>query len=270
MNNTHAKQMYHKPLRSARWFMDSTMRASAHRARLSQVGYNRDDFMGKPVIAIINTWSDISTCHTHLRDRANDVKHGILQAGGFPLELPAMSLGEVMVKPTTMLYRNMLAMETEELLRSHPIDGAVLIGGCDKTTPALLMGAISMNIPAIFLPAGATLSGWFRGKKVGTGTHTRKYWDALRAGKIDEKDWQNLEATMTRSFGTCNTMGTASTMTFLAEALGMALPNSTTIPAADSAHMRLAKTVGGRIVKMVHEDLKPRDIVGKNPSKTLL
>ena len=258
--------MAKKPIafRSQRWFSDATMRAFSHRSRLSQVGHNRSDFMGKAVIAILNTWSDISTCHSHLGDRANNVKQGILQAGGFPLELPAMSLGEVMVKPTTMLYRNMLAMEVEELLRSHPVDGAVLIGGCDKTTPALLMGAFSMNIPAIFLPAGASLSGWFRGKKVGTGTHTRKYWDALRAGEITEDDWQDLEQTMTRSFGTCNTMGTASTMTFLAEALGMSLPNSTTIPAVDSSHIRMAKTVGEQIVDMVKNDVKPSDIVTKN------
>ena len=255
------KQNAKRTLRSERWFSDTTMRAFAHRQRLSQAGYNRDDFMGRPVIAIVNTWSDISTCHTHLRDRAEDIKHGVIQAGGFPLELPALSLGEVMVKPTTMLYRNMLAMEVEELLRSHPIDGVVLVGGCDKTTPALLMGAISMNLPAIFMPAGATLSGWFRGDKIGTGTHTRKYWDALRAGEITEETWLDLEKTMTRSFGTCNTMGTASTMTFIAEALGMTLPGAVTVPAADSGHIRLAKEMGGRIVEMVHEDLKPKDII---------
>lgn len=247
--------------RSDRWFLDDSMRAFSHRARLSQVGYNRSDYRGRPTIAILNTWSDISTCHTHLRDRADTVKQGIIQAGGFPLELPSLSLGEVMVKPTTMLYRNLLALEAEELLRSHPIDGVVLMGGCDKTTPALLMGAISMNIPAIFMPAGATLSGWYQGEKVGTGTHTRKYWDALRAGEITQQQWLDLEKTMTRSFGTCNTMGTASTMTFIAEAMGMSLPGATTIPAADSAHIRLARQVGNRIVAMVDEDLKPSDIL---------
>ncbi|MFB9887727.1 L-arabinonate dehydratase [Balneatrix alpica] len=248
-------------LRSQRWFADDSMRAFAHRQRTQQTGYRRDEFMGRPVIAIINTWSDISTCHVHLRERAQRVREGIIRAGGFPLELPALSLGEVMVKPTTMLYRNLLAMETEELLRSHPIDGAVLMGGCDKTTPALLMGAFSMNIPAIYVPAGATLSGWFQGEKIGTGTHTRKYWDEKRAGNLSEEAWLKLESSMTRSHGTCNTMGTASTMTLIAEAMGMSLPGAATIPAADSAHPRMCALAGERIVQMVWEDLTPREIV---------
>jgi dihydroxy-acid dehydratase len=236
------------------------MRAFAHRQRTQQTGYKRSDFMGRPVIAIINTWSDISTCHVHLRERAQFVKQGIIRAGGHAIEMPAMSLGEVMVKPTTMLYRNFLAMETEELLRSHPIDGVILMGGCDKTTPGLLMGAFSMNLPTIFIPAGATLNGYFKGEKIGTGTHTRKFWDEKRAGNLKEKDWIHLESSMTRSFGTCNTMGTASSMTSMAEALGFSLPGSTTIPAADSAHSRLCSTAGERIVDMVFEDLKPSDI----------
>lgn len=248
-------------LRSQRWFAATDMRAFAHRQRLQQTGYDRDAFMGRPVIAIINTWSDISTCHVHLRDRARSVREGVLRAGGFALELPALSLGEVMVKPTTMLYRNLLAMETEELLRSHPIDGAVLLGGCDKTTPALLMGAISAGLPTLFVPAGPTLSGVWRGEKIGTGTHTRKYWDELRAGTLSQDDWVDLERHMTRSFGTCNTMGTASTMTFIAEALGMTLPGAATVPAADSAHPRLAQKAGQRAVEMVWEDLKPADIL---------
>ncbi|MEO7254663.1 MAG: dihydroxy-acid dehydratase, partial [Casimicrobium sp.] len=159
-------------LRSQRWLAPEGVRAFAHRSRLAQVGWNRSDFMGRPVIGIINTWSDISTCHSHLRERAQKVREGVLRAGGWPIELPAMSLGEVWVKPTTMLYRNFLAMETEELIRSHPIDGVVLMGGCDKTTPALLMGAFSMNLPAIFIPAGASSNASFKGQKVGTGTHT--------------------------------------------------------------------------------------------------
>ncbi|MDH2433818.1 L-arabinonate dehydratase [Pokkaliibacter sp. MBI-7] len=250
-------------LRSQRWFAADNMRAFAHRQRTQQTGYRREEFMGKPVIGIINTWSDISTCHKHLRERAQNVREGIIRAGGFPLELPAMSLGEVMVKPTTMLYRNFLAMEVEELLRSHPIDGAILMGGCDKTTPGLLMGAFSMNLPAIYIPAGATLSGWFKGQKIGTGTHTRKFWDEKRAGNLSEQDWLRLESSMTRSHGTCNTMGTASTMTAIAEALGMTLPGACTIPAADSAHPRMCSLAGERIVQMVWDDLKPSDIVNE-------
>lgn len=247
-------------LRSQRWFAADSMRAFAHRQRTQQTGYKRSDFMGRPVIAIINTWSEISTCHVHMRERAKFVKEGVIRAGGHAIEMPAMSLGEVMVKPTTMLYRNFLAMETEELLRCHPVDGVILMGGCDKTTPGLLMGAFSMNLPAIFIPAGATLNGYFKGQKIGTGTHTRKFWDEKRAGNLSEKDWIHLESSMTRSFGTCNTMGTASSMTSMAETLGFSLPGSTTIPAADSAHSRLCSTAGERIVAMVFEDLKPTDI----------
>src|SRR5258706_48935 len=206
-------------LRSQRWFAANDMRAFSHRQREQQMGLRRTDFMGKPVIAIINTWSELSPCHAHLRDRADAVKRGVLQAGGHPVELPALSVGEVMVKPTTMLYRNFLAMETEELLRSHPVDGAVLLGGCDKSTPGLLMGAISMDLPAIYCPAGPMLNGSWRGQKLGAGTHTLKYWDELRAGNIDGAEWIDLESRMTRSNGTCNTMGTASTMTSIAAAL---------------------------------------------------
>ncbi|GAB3487741.1 L-arabinonate dehydratase [Marinomonas epiphytica] len=256
-----AKQI--EDLRSQRWFAPDNMRAFAHRQRTQQTGYKRSDFMGRPVIGIINTWSDISTCHTHLRERAQFVKEGIIRAGGYPLELPAMSLGEVMVKPTTMMYRNFLAMETEELLRSHPIDGAILMGGCDKTTPGLVMGAISMNIPAIYIPAGASLNGNFKGQKIGTGTHTRKFWDEKRAGNLSDEDWLELEAKMTRSVGTCNTMGTASSLTSMAEVLGFCLPGSATIPAADSAHQRLCSLAGERITKMVFEDLTPKKLATK-------
>ena len=248
-------------LRSHRWFGGDSMRGFSHRQRLQQTGYRREDFLGRPVIAIVNTWSDISTCHVHLRDRARSVREAVLRAGGYPIELPAMSLGEVMVKPTTMYYRNLLAMECEELLRSHPVDGAVLLGGCDKTTPGLLMGAISVDMPVIFVPAGATLSGYFKGEKIGTGTHTRKYWDALQVGGISRKDWIELEASMTRSFGTCNTMGTASTMAFIAETLGFTLPGAATIPAVDSAHPRMAASAGERIVAMVSSNVTPRSFL---------
>jgi len=248
-------------LRSWRWFGTGDTRGFSHRSRMQQVGVRREEVMGRPIIGIVNTWSEISTCHLHLRERAESVKRGVLAAGGFPIEMPALSLGEVMVKPTTMLYRNLLAMECEELLRSHPVDGAVLMGGCDKTTPGLLLGAISMDIPAIYLPAGPQLNGHFKGVKVGVGTHTRTYYDELRAGKISAQDWVDLEAAMCRSHGTCNTMGTASTMTSIAEVLGFCLPGATSIPADDAAHPRMAADCGERIVGMVWEDLKPSRIM---------
>jgi dihydroxy-acid dehydratase len=237
------------------------MRGFAHRQRTQQMGLRREEFLGRPVIAIINTWSELSPCHSHLRLRAEAVKRGVLLAGGYPVELPALSVGEVMVKPSTMLYRNFLAMETEELLRSHPIDGAVLLGGCDKSTPGLLMGAISMDLPAIYCPAGPMSNGQWRGTKVGAGTHTKRYWDDLRAGAITDDDWIDLESRMTRSIGTCNTMGTASTMTSIADAMGMTLTGASSIPAADSGHVRMASACGTRIVAMVAEDLKPSDIL---------
>ncbi len=244
-------------LRSQRWLAPDELRSFAHRQRLQQRGLRREEFLGRPVIAIINTWSDLSPCHSHLRERAASIRQGILLAGAFPVELPALSLGEVMVKPTTMLYRNMLAMETEELLRSHPVDGAVLLGGCDKTTPGMLMGAISMDIPAIFCPAGPMLNDRYKGQTVGAGTHTKKFWDEYVAGNIEQKEWIKLEAKMTRSPGTCNTMGTASTMTAIAEALGFTLPGASSIPAMDANHVRMASACGARIVEMVWEDLKP-------------
>ncbi len=250
-------------LRSQRWYASADMRGFAHRQRTQQMGLRREEFMGKPVIGILNTWSDMSPCHAHLRDRAEAVKRAVWAAGGYPVELPALSLGEVMVKPTTMLYRNFLAMEAEELLRSHPIDGAVLLGGCDKTTPGLLMGAISMNIPAIFCPAGPMLNGRWKGKTLGAGTHTRAYWDKLRSGEISQDDWVDLESRMTRSFGTCNTMGTASTMTSIVDAMGLTLPGASSIPAADSGHTRMASACGARIVEMVWENLRPSDVLSR-------
>lgn len=248
-------------LRSQHWYAEQSMRGFAHRQRTQQMGVGRDEFMGRPVIGILNSWSEMSPCHSHLRDRAEAVKRGVWQAGGYPVELPTLSVGEVMVKPTTMLYRNLLALEAEELLRSHPIDGAVLLGGCDKSTPGLLMGAISMNLPVIFCPAGPMSNGQWRGQKTGAGTHTKKYWDELRAGNITDEDWVDLESRMTRSIGTCNTMGTASTMTSIVDVMGLALPGSSSIPAADSGHPRMASECGKRVVEMVWEDLKPSDIL---------
>ena len=248
-------------LRSHRWYGAQDLRSFGHRSRTLQMGFAHEDYKGKPVIAIINTWSDINNCHSHFRQRAEEVKRGVWQTGGYPLEMPAIALAEVFQKPTTMMYRNFLAMETEELLRSYPVDGCVLMGGCDKTTPALLMGAISMNIPAIFMPAGPMLRGNWQGKTLGSGSDVWKYWDELRAGNITEPDWTQIEEGIARSAGTCMTMGTASTMTSVAETLGFSLPNSSTIPAVDSNHSRMADYSGRRIVEMVWEDLKPRDIL---------
>ena len=248
-------------LRSARWFAPDDLRSFGHRSRAMQMGYAPQDWAGKPVIAIVNTWSDINPCHTHFKQRVEDVKRGIFQAGGFPLELPAISLAEAFVRPTTMLYRNMLAMETEELIRSHPIDGAVLMGGCDKTTPGLLMGAISAGVPCIYLPAGPMLRGNWQGQALGSGSDAWKYWDERRAGKISDVQWLGIEGGIARSHGTCMTMGTAATMMGMAEALGMTLPGASSIPAPDANHPRMSAACGRRIVEMVWEDLTPAKLL---------
>ena len=248
-------------LRSHRWYGVNDLRAFGHRSRTAQMGYHRSDYAGKPVIAIINTWSDINPCHSHFRQRVEEVKRGVWQAGGFPVEMPAISLSEPFQKPTTMLYRNLLAMECEELLRSYPADGCVLMGGCDKTTPALVMGAISMDLPAIFMPAGPMLRGDYQGGFLGSGSDTWKYWAELRAGNITQDDWQQVEDGIARSPGHCMTMGTASTMTSAAEVLGLTLPGAASIPAPDSRHAQMATLTGKRIVDMVWDDLKPSDIL---------
>ncbi|MGB7036134.1 MAG: L-arabinonate dehydratase [Xanthobacteraceae bacterium] len=248
-------------LRSYRWLGKNDLRSFGHRSRLRQFGYDRADWAGKPVIGIINTWSDINACHGHLRDRATDIKRGIYQAGGLPIELPAMSLAEPFVKPSTMLYRNFLAMECEELLRSHPIDGAVLMGGCDKTTPGLIMGAISMGIPAIYVPAGPMLRGNWRGHTLGSGSDAWKYWDEKRAGRIGDDEWNEIEGGISRSFGTCMVMGTAATMMAIAEALGLTLPGASSIPAVDANHPRMCAAAGRRIVDMVWDDQTPDKIL---------
>ncbi len=257
-------------LRSARWFVPDDFRSFGHRSRVMQMGYGPADYIGKPVIAIVNTWSDANQCHAHFKQRVDDVKRGVLQAGGFPLELPAISLSESMVKPTTMLYRNFLAMETEELLRSHPVDGAVLMGGCDKTTPGLLMGALSMGLPMIYLPAGPMLRGNWRGQVLGSGSDAFKYWDERRAGRLSDQAWHEMEAGIARSNGTCMTMGTAATMMGIAEALGFTLPGASSIPAPDANHVRMAADCGRRIVQMVWDDLTPsRLLSSKNFSNAI-
>jgi len=244
-------------LRSFRWFGPDTMRAFSHRSRMKQVGFRQEDFTGRPVIAIINTWSEINPCHTHLRERAEAVKRGVWQAGGFPVEIPAFSITETYAKPSPMLYRNLLSMDTEEALRSLPVDGAVLMGGCDKTTPGLLMGAISMDLPAIYLPAGPMLRGNWNGQALGSGTDLWKFWTERCAGGISAEEWNEMENGIARSPGFCMTMGTASTMTAVSEALGFTLPGASSIPAPDSNHTRMAMNCGERAVQMVWDDWKP-------------
>ncbi len=244
-------------LRSHRWYGVADLRSFGHRSRTKQMGYAEADWRGKPVIGILNTWSDLNPCHQHFRIRAEEVKRGVWQAGGFPLEIPALALPENFMKPTTMLYRNLLAMEVEEIARSQPFDGLVLMGGCDKTTPAMVMGALSMDLPCIFMPAGPMLRGHWNGHTLGSGSDTWKFWDELRAGTITEQDWQGVEDGIARSWGTCMTMGTASTMTAAVEALGLALPGSSSIPAPDSNHARMATACGRRIVEMVWDDQRP-------------
>ncbi|MGH9066951.1 MAG: dihydroxy-acid dehydratase, partial [Acidimicrobiales bacterium] len=276
-------------LRSQRWFGPDTLRGFAHRSRVRQLGYGADDVAGRPVIAILNTWSDLNPCHAHFRERVEDVKRGVWQAGGWPVELPALSLAEPFQKPTTMLYRNLLAMETEELLRSYPADGAVLMGGCDKTTPGLVMGATSMDLPFVYLPAGPMLSGRARGQVVGSGTAMWRAWDERRAGASGggaggasgpasgcasgpasggagrpsgQVELDAMEEGIARSAGHCMTMGTASTMTAAVEALGLSLPGASSIPAVDSGHARMAAAAGRRAVALVREDLRPSRLLG--------
>lgn len=248
-------------LRSGRWLRPDDLRSFGHRSRLKQMGYGSEDYAGKPVIAIVNTWSDLTICHTHFRDRAEEVKRGVLQAGGFPVEIPALPVNEIFMKPSPLLYRNLLAMDVEELLRSQPIDGAVLMGGCDKTTPGLLMGALSVGLPTIFLPAGPMLRGNWHGQVLGSGSDGWKYWAERCAGNLTEEEWMGIEDGIARSPGHCMTMGTASTMTAIAETLGLTLPGASSIPAVDANHSRMAAGCGRRIVEMVWEDLKPADLL---------
>jgi dihydroxy-acid dehydratase len=248
-------------LRSQRWFGRESMRTFNHRSRMAQLGYAQEDYRDKPVIAILNTWSEINPCHSHFKVRAEEVKRGVWQAGGFPLEMPAMSIAEPFQKPSPLLYRNLLAMEVEELLRSHPVDGAVLMGGCDKTTPGLVMGATSMGLPFLYLPAGPMLRGNFNGQTLGSGSDMFKHWAEVRAGTLPLEQWEGVLSGIARSPGHCMTMGTASTMTSAAEALGLTLPGAASIPAPDSRHALMAAASGKRIVEMVWEDLRPAAVL---------
>ena len=250
-------------LRSARWFAPDDLRGFGHRSRAMQMGYAPEDWAGRPVIAILNTWSEINPCHAHLRERADWVRRGVLQAGGMPIELPMASLSETFVKPTTMLYRNLLAIEAEEALRSHPVDGAVLMGGCDKTTPGLVMGAVSAGLPFVYLPAGPMLRGNWKGRVLGSGSDVWRYWDDRRAGAISDSEWTEIEGGIARSYGHCMTMGTASTMTAIADTLGLCLPGASSLPAADAGHQRMAAACGRRVVEMVWEDLTPARILSR-------
>ncbi|MFN7890178.1 MAG: L-arabinonate dehydratase [Pirellula sp.] len=248
-------------LRSARWFAKDDLRSFGHRSRLKGMGFDDEDYMGKPVIGILNTWSDLNTCHSHFKSRVEEIKRGVLQAGGFPVEVPVMSLGEMLMKPTTMLYRNLLAMETEESLRCHPIDAAVLMGGCDKTVPALIMGALSANIPFLFFPAGPMLKARWKDQTLGSGTDAWKFWAERCAGNLCEGEWKEIENCIARSAGTCMTMGTASTMACIAESLGVTLPNAGSIPAVVSEHSRLAVASGRRAVDLAVQQVKPLQLL---------
>ncbi|WP_137136321.1 L-arabinonate dehydratase [Rhizobium sp. FKY42] len=248
-------------LRSARWFAPDDLRSFGHRSRMMQLGYGEEDFANRPIIGVLNTWSELNTCHAHFRDRVQDVKRGVLQTGAFAVELPSLSVDESFIKPTSMLYRNLLAIETEEMIRCHPLDGVVLMGGCDKTTPGLVMGAISAGVPMIYLPAGPMLRGNYAGKPLGSGSDAWKYWDERRAGNISDAEWLGIQGGIARSAGTCMTMGTASTMTAIADAMGLTLPGASSIPAVDSEHQRMSAACGRRIVEMVWEDLTPDRII---------
>jgi L-arabonate dehydrase len=248
-------------LRSQKWFGPDTDTGFQHRAALRSVGFTRNSFSGRPVIGVCNSWSELNNCNVHLRTVADAVKRGIWAAGGLPLEFMTISLGEELTMPTTMLYRNLMAMDVEEMIRSNPLDGVVLLCGCDKTTPAQLMGAASMDIPAIMLPVGPMLSGRWRGQAIGSGTDLWKFWDERRSGRLSDREWEELESCYSRSPGTCNTMGTASTMAGIAEVLGMTLPNAASIPAADSRRLASAEATGRQIVKMIEEDVRPSKIL---------
>ena len=248
-------------LRSRDWFGKNDRWGMAHRAWLRAEGFSELVFEGKPVIGICNSWSELNNCNAHLRQVAEAVKRGVWETGGFPLEFPTISLGEMLMKPTTMLYRNLMAMDVEECLRAYPLDGVVLLCGCDKTTPAQLLGAASVDIPALMVPGGPMLKGMWRGKELGSGTDTRRLWEEVRAGRLSEEAWCEVESCVSRSAGHCQVMGTASTMASLAEALGMTLPGAADIPAPDARRLAVAEQSGRRIVEMVKDDLRPSRIL---------
>jgi L-arabonate dehydrase len=253
-----------KRLRSQDWFGPTDLHGFIHRAWLKNQGWPDDLFEGKPIVGICNTWSELTPCNAHFRDLAEAVKRGVWEAGGFPLEFPVMSLGETLLRPTSMLFRNLVSMDVEESIRANPIDGVVLLMGCDKTTPALLMGAASCDLPTIGVSGGPMLSGKFRGKELGSGTGLWQMSEDVRAGKLAPADFKAAESCMNRSKGHCMTMGTASTMACMVEALGMALPGNAAIPAVDANRTRLAHRSGRRIVEMIREDLRVSRILTRS------
>ncbi len=247
-------------LRSYRWYGPDSLRAFGHRSRARQSGLGESDFYGKPVVGILNTWTDLNSCHLHFKTTVESVKRGVLQGGGLPMEIPVMSCGETLTKPTSMLYRNFLAMEAEEIIRANPIDCAVLLGGCDKSTPALIMGAISAGVPAIYVPSGPMIKGNWRGQVLGSGSDVWGYWDERRAGNLTEEEWKEIEGGIARSPGHCMTMGTASTMTAMAEVMGFTVPGASSVPAMDANHQRLAAEAGRLAVNNAWEGPKPKEL----------
>ena len=250
-----------RKLRSQEWYGGTTKDSIYHRGWLKNQGYPDDLFDGRPIIGILNTWSDLTPCNGHLRELAEKVKAGVWEAGGFPVEVPVFSASENTFRPTAMMFRNLAAMSIEEQMRGQPIDGAVLLVGCDKTTPSLLMAAASVDMPAIVVTGGPMLNGWFHGEAVGAGTHLWRFSEAVKAGEMSQQEFLDAESAVTRSSGTCNTMGTASSMASMAEALGMALSGNAAIPAVDARRRTMAQLTGRRIVQMVKDDLKPSDIL---------
>jgi len=249
------------PLRSRNWFAPKNLDGFMHRAYLKAEGFSDMVFDGRPVVGICNSWSELNNCNAHLRQIAEAVKRGVWSAGGFPVEFPVISLGEILMKPTTMLFRNLMAMDVEECIRAYPLDSVVLLAACDKTTPAMLMGAASADVPAIMVTGGPMLRGRWRTEDIGSGTDNWRFWAERRAGRLSEEEFCEIEACLSRSAGHCMVMGTASTMASMAETLGMTLPGNAAIPAADSRRMVLAEMSGRRIMEMVGEDLKPSRIM---------
>ena len=247
-------------LRFYRWYGPDSLRAFGHRSRARQSGLGESDFYGKPVVGILNTWTDLNSCHLHFKTTVESVKRGVLQGGGLPMEIPVMSCGETLTKPTSMLYRNFLAMEAEEMIRANPIDCAVLLGGCDKSTPALIMGAISAGVPAVYVPSGPMIKGSWRGQVLGSGSDVWGYWDERRAGNLTEEEWKEIEGGIARSPGHCMTMGTASTMTAMAEVMGFTVPGASSVPAMDANHQRLAAEAGRLAVNNAWEGPKPKEL----------
>src|SRR6516162_1395786 len=250
-----------KNQRSSRWFQSPEYYGFSRRAWLRSEGFNSDIFEGRPVVGICNSWSELNNCNAHLREVAAAVKRGVLIAGGIPLEFPTISLGEMFMLPTAMMFRNLMAMDVEESIRANPLDAVVLLCGCDKTTPAQLMGAASADIPAIVVPGGPMLVGEWRGQRLGSGTDGKKIFDEYRTGRLSNEEWSQVESCIARSTGHCAVMGTASTMTSLAEVLGMTLPGCANIPAPDSRRLAIAELSGRAAVEMIWEDVRPSRIM---------